>query len=123
MIRLAIFKRGVLGLLLAVMFSVMGGPLCRFNVIRLLAFAIILSVMALAVPMAQATGPNLIVDGGFESASPSPGVIVSINLPPREGRMAFIKMPAGISIEMLQKDDGYLPIEEPWKSMPNTGSW
>ena len=48
---------------------------------------------------------------------------VTINRPPREGRMAFIKTPDGISIEVLQKDDGYLPVQEPWKSMPNIGSW
>jgi lactoylglutathione lyase len=48
---------------------------------------------------------------------------VVINRPPREGRMAFIKTPDGISIEVLQKDDGYLPVQEPWSSMPNIGSW
>jgi lactoylglutathione lyase len=48
---------------------------------------------------------------------------VVINRPPREGRMAFIKTPDGISIEVLQKDDGYLPVAEPWASMPNIGSW
>jgi lactoylglutathione lyase len=48
---------------------------------------------------------------------------VVINRPPREGRMAFIKTPDGISIEVLQKDDGYLPVQEPWASMPNIGSW
>lgn len=48
---------------------------------------------------------------------------VTINRPPREGRMAFIKTPDGISIEILQKGEGYLPVAEPWKSMPNIGSW
>lgn len=48
---------------------------------------------------------------------------VVINRPPREGRMAFIKTPDGISIEVLQKDEGYLPVQEPWASMPNIGSW
>jgi lactoylglutathione lyase len=48
---------------------------------------------------------------------------VVINRPPREGRMAFIKTPDGISIEVLQKDYGYLPVQEPWSSMPNIGSW
>jgi lactoylglutathione lyase len=48
---------------------------------------------------------------------------VVINRPPREGRMAFIKTPDGISLEVLQKDDGYLPVAEPWASMPNIGSW
>ena len=47
---------------------------------------------------------------------------VTINRPPRDGRMAFIKSPDGISIEILQ-EDGELPIQEPWKSMQNSGSW
>lgn len=47
---------------------------------------------------------------------------VVINRPPKDGRMAFIKSPDGISIELLQIGEA-LPIEEPWKSMPNTGSW
>ncbi len=48
---------------------------------------------------------------------------VVINRPPREGRMAFIKTPDGISIEVLQANDAYLPVQEPWASMPNIGSW
>lgn len=47
---------------------------------------------------------------------------VIINRPPRCGHMAFVKSPDGISIELLQKD-GSLPPQEPWLSMPNTGSW
>jgi lactoylglutathione lyase len=47
---------------------------------------------------------------------------VTINRPPRDGRMAFIRSPDGISIELLQEGNA-LPAEEPWKSMPNTGSW
>ena len=47
---------------------------------------------------------------------------VTINRPPRDGHMAFIKSPDGISIELLQKGDA-LPPKEPWLSMPNTGSW
>jgi lactoylglutathione lyase len=47
---------------------------------------------------------------------------VTINRPPRDGHMAFIKSPDGISIEILQEGDS-LPIEEPWQSMENTGSW
>lgn len=47
---------------------------------------------------------------------------VVINRPPRDGHMAFIRSPDGISIELLQKD-GRLPPEEPWASMPNTGTW
>ena len=47
---------------------------------------------------------------------------VTINRPPRDGRMAFVRSPDNISIELLQKD-GSLPPREPWASMPNTGSW
>ena len=47
---------------------------------------------------------------------------VTINRPPREGRMAFVRSPDDISIELLQKGDA-LPIAEPWASMPNTGHW
>ena len=47
---------------------------------------------------------------------------VVINRPPRDGHMAFIRTPDNISIELLQKGDA-LPPKEPWKSMPNTGTW
>jgi lactoylglutathione lyase len=47
---------------------------------------------------------------------------VLINRPPRDGHMAFIRSPDGISIEFLQKDSP-LPTEEPWLSMTNTGAW
>lgn len=47
---------------------------------------------------------------------------VTINRPPRDGRMAFVRTPDAISIELLQKGDA-LPPEEPWASMPNTGEW
>jgi len=47
---------------------------------------------------------------------------VTINRPPRDGRMAFIRSPDNISIELLQKG-GALPPAEPWASMPNTGKW
>jgi lactoylglutathione lyase len=47
---------------------------------------------------------------------------VTINRPPRDGRMAFVRSPDNISIELLQKD-GALPPREPWVSMPNTGAW
>lgn len=47
---------------------------------------------------------------------------VTINRPPRDGRMAFVRSPDGISFELLQKGDA-LPAAEPWASMPNTGSW
>ncbi len=51
-----------------------------------------------------------LVDGG-----------VTINRPPRDGHMAFVRSPDGISIELLQ--DGSLPPQEPWVSMPNIGEW
>ena len=47
---------------------------------------------------------------------------VTINRPPRDGRMAFVRSPDNISVELLQKG-GSLPPAEPWKSMPNTGVW
>jgi len=47
---------------------------------------------------------------------------VTINRPPRDGRMAFVRSPDNISIELLQKG-GALPQAEPWASMPNTGEW
>jgi|TARA_E500000178_G_C16969747_1_gene730334 Lactoylglutathione lyase and related lyases len=47
---------------------------------------------------------------------------VVINRPPRDGRMAFVRSPDGISIELLQRGDS-LSAQEPWASMANTGSW
>jgi lactoylglutathione lyase len=47
---------------------------------------------------------------------------VTINRPPRDGHMAFVRSPDNISIELLQKS-GSLPPQEPWLSMPNTGHW
>lgn len=47
---------------------------------------------------------------------------VTILRPPRDGRMAFVKCPDGISIEFLQKGQA-LPLREPWESMESTGSW
>ena len=47
---------------------------------------------------------------------------ITINRPPRDGHMAFIRSPDGISIELLQKGKALEP-QEPWASMPNTGSW
>ncbi|MGI9403618.1 MAG: VOC family protein [Hyphomicrobium sp.] len=47
---------------------------------------------------------------------------VAINRPPRDGRMAFVRSPDNISIELLQKG-GALPAREPWASMKNTGTW
>ena len=57
------------------------------------------------------------LDVAFLSAN---GVV--INRPPRDGRMAFVRSPDLISIELLQKG-GALPPQEPWLSMPNTGIW
>ena len=47
---------------------------------------------------------------------------VTINRPPRDGHMAFVRSPDGISVELLQKGEP-LPSAEPWASMPNTGEW
>lgn len=47
---------------------------------------------------------------------------VTINRPPRDGRMAFVRSPDNISVELLQKGPS-LPKQEPWASMPNTGAW
>ena len=47
---------------------------------------------------------------------------VTINRPPRDGHMAFVRSPDNISIELLQKGDA-LPTQEPWASMPNQGHW
>jgi lactoylglutathione lyase len=47
---------------------------------------------------------------------------VTINRPPRDGRMAFVRSPDRISIELIQEGDA-LPSQEPWASMPNTGEW
>ena len=44
-----------------------------------------------------------------------------IHRPPRDGHMAFVKSPDGVSVELLQ--EGHLPPQEPWASMPNVGSW
>lgn len=46
---------------------------------------------------------------------------VTINRPPRDGHMAFVRTPDGISVELLQ--EGHLPPAEPWASMPNVGEW
>ena len=47
---------------------------------------------------------------------------ITINRPPRDGRMAFVRSPDNISIELLQKGEA-LPEQEPWLSMPNSGKW
>ena len=46
---------------------------------------------------------------------------ITINRPPRDGHMAFVRSPNGISVELLQ--EGHLPPQEPWASMPNVGEW
>ena len=62
------------------------------------------------------------VDNIYETCASLQKAGVTINRPPRDGRMAFIRSPDNISIEILQKGTA-LAIEEPWKSMPNTGKW
>jgi lactoylglutathione lyase len=62
------------------------------------------------------------VDDIYESCRRLGDGGVTINRPPRDGRMAFVRSPDGISIELLQKGDA-LPPAEPWESMPNSGDW
>ena len=62
------------------------------------------------------------VDNIYETCQKLQDNGVIINRPPRDGYMAFINSPDGISIELLQKGDS-LELQEPWSSMENTGSW
>ncbi len=62
------------------------------------------------------------VDNIYESCQRMMDKGVTINRPPRDGRMAFVRSPDGISIELLQRGDA-LPSAEPWASMENTGNW
>lgn len=62
------------------------------------------------------------VDDIYETCQRLMDAGVTINRPPRDGRMAFVRSPDQISIEFLQKGAA-LPPKEPWKSMPNTGVW
>ena len=62
------------------------------------------------------------VDDIYETCRRLMDAGVTINRPPRDGRMAFVRSPDQISVELLQKGAA-LPPEEPWKSMPNTGQW
>lgn len=62
------------------------------------------------------------VDDIYETCERLQNKGVTINRPPRDGRMAFIKSPDGISIEILQKGEP-LELKEPWLSAPNIGSW
>jgi lactoylglutathione lyase len=66
--------------------------------------------LAYAVPDIYATCQRLLDHG------------VTLNRPPRDGRMAFVRSPDNISIELLQQGGALAPAE-PWKSMPNVGSW
>lgn len=62
------------------------------------------------------------VDNIYETCQKLMDSGVTINRPPRDGHMAFVKSPDGISLELLQKGES-LPPQEPWASMENTGSW
>ena len=57
----------------------------------------------------------------YETCARLQAMGVTINRPPRDGHMAFVRSPDLISIELLQ--EGHLPPQEPWASMPNTGTW
>ena len=61
------------------------------------------------------------VENIYETCQRLKDMGVTINRPPRDGHMAFVRSPDNISIEILQK--GYLEPEEPWVSMPNIGNW
>ena len=61
------------------------------------------------------------VDNVYETCQRLMDAGVTINRPPRDGHMAFVRTPDGISIELLQ--EGRLEPQEPWASMPNTGAW
>ena len=62
------------------------------------------------------------VDNIYETCQKLSDAGVVINRPPRDGRMAFVKSPDGISIELLQEGEA-LSVREPWASMENSGSW
>ena len=62
------------------------------------------------------------VDDIYKTCTHLSAMGITINRPPRDGRMAFVKSPDGISVELLQKGDA-LPATEPWASMENSGSW
>ena len=62
------------------------------------------------------------VDNIYETCQQLADAGVTINRPPRDGNMAFIRSPDGISVELLQAGQA-LPVQEPWASMPNVGSW
>jgi lactoylglutathione lyase len=62
------------------------------------------------------------VDDVYAACAKLQAAGVTINRPPRDGRMAFVRSPDNISIELLQRGDALAPAE-PWASMPNTGTW
>ena len=62
------------------------------------------------------------VDNIYATCATLQGAGVTINRPPRDGHMAFVRSPDGISVELLQ-NGGALPPAEPWASMSNTGKW
>src|SRR5262245_11750365 len=62
------------------------------------------------------------VDDIYETCARLRAAGVTIHRPPRDGQMAFVKSPDGISVELLQKGSPLAPAE-PWTSMPNEGSW
>jgi lactoylglutathione lyase len=62
------------------------------------------------------------VDDIYETCQRLMDAGVTINRPPRDGYMAFVKTPDNVSIELLQRGEPK-PVQEPWASMPNTGTW
>ena len=78
-------------------------------------------------PQTLASGRNFghlayAVENIYESCERLQAHGVTINRPPRDGRMAFVRSPDGISIELLQRGEALAPAE-PWLSMENVGSW
>ena len=63
------------------------------------------------------------VDNIYDTCSSLMDAGVTINRPPRDGHMAFVKTPDDISVELIQADRNKLPVREPWLSMPNVGIW
>lgn len=63
------------------------------------------------------------VDNIYDTCRQLEDAGVTINRPPRDGHMAFVKTPDNISIELIQANRAKLPPQEPWLSMPNTGTW
>ncbi len=63
-----------------------------------------------------------VVDNIYDTCARLQNMGVTINRPPRDGHMAFVRSPDNISVELLQKGDS-LPKQEPWASMENTGEW